>query len=207
MYILFVLGYRCGLRKGEVLGLLVSDIDFKASTLHIRRQLQFDHDTKELYFTYPKYCNPGEGRDVVMDPDTCKILKRHVDKLLKCQEIFHYPSYYIGKNGVLNNESGKLVLPVCLRYKEGTFVGQHAIQSASKVIHGVKSHIDYVDPDFEFHALRHTHASECLAAGMSPVSVQKRLGHRNLSTTLKYYVHETKSQEDQSAEVLAKMFQ
>lgn len=63
-----------------------------------------------------------------------------------------------------------------------------------------------MDPNWDFHAFRHTHASECIAAGMSPVSVQKRLGHKNLATTYKYYVHETEEQVQNSADILEEMW-
>jgi integrase len=76
----------------------------------------------------------------------------------------------------------------------------------TRVIHGHESYIDVSDPNWCFHHLRHAHASECLAAGMSPVSVQKRLGHRSLNTTFKTYIHETETQVTESRDILEKMY-
>lgn len=40
-----------------------------------------------------------------------------------------------------------------------------------------------------FHALRHTHATILLAAGINPKIVQERLGHAKINTTLDTYSH------------------
>jgi integrase/recombinase XerD len=40
--------------------------------------------------------------------------------------------------------------------------------------------------DATLHQLRHTHASELVNAGVSLATIRKRLGHRNLQTTLRY---------------------
>lgn len=42
------------------------------------------------------------------------------------------------------------------------------------------------DPDLELHQLRHTHATELINGGVSVTTVRKRMGHRNLQTTLGY---------------------
>jgi integrase/recombinase XerD len=45
------------------------------------------------------------------------------------------------------------------------------------------------DPDLELHQLRHTHATELTNDGVSPRTIQKRLGHAKLQTTLVYAEH------------------
>ena len=42
---------------------------------------------------------------------------------------------------------------------------------------------------FSLHALRHTHASQLLAAGVDVVTVSRRLGHSNPTVTLNVYAH------------------
>jgi integrase len=44
-------------------------------------------------------------------------------------------------------------------------------------------------PPVTFHALRHSHASALIAAGVDPVSVSKRLGHGSPAITLSLYSH------------------
>jgi integrase len=49
-----------------------------------------------------------------------------------------------------------------------------------------------------FHALRHTHASMLIDAGIDIVKISKRLGHANVSTTLDVYSHLFAAREDKS---------
>ncbi len=44
-------------------------------------------------------------------------------------------------------------------------------------------------PDITFHALRHTHASQLIDAGVDVVTISKRLGHASPNITLKIYAH------------------
>jgi integrase len=53
-----------------------------------------------------------------------------------------------------------------------------------------------------FHALRHTHVSYLIEAGVNVVQVSKRVGHSNVSTTLNIYAHLFDAREDRSAEAI-----
>src|SRR5262249_34428706 len=44
-------------------------------------------------------------------------------------------------------------------------------------------------PDVTFHALRHTHASQLIDAGVDIVTISKRLGHAKPNITLGTYAH------------------
>ena len=44
-------------------------------------------------------------------------------------------------------------------------------------------------PRVSFHALRHTHASPLIAAGLDVVAISRRLGHANPTVTLNTYGH------------------
>src|SRR5262249_20159487 len=44
-------------------------------------------------------------------------------------------------------------------------------------------------PEITFHALRHTHASQLIDAGVDIVTISKRLGHAKPSVTLAIYAH------------------
>ncbi len=46
---------------------------------------------------------------------------------------------------------------------------------------------------FDYHCLRHTHATKLVETGVNATAVQKRLGHKQISTTLMSYVHHTDS--------------
>lgn len=50
-----------------------------------------------------------------------------------------------------------------------------------------------------FHALRHTHASQLIDAGIDVVKIAKRLGHASPTITLDVYAHLFDKHEDRSA--------
>lgn len=56
------------------------------------------------------------------------------------------------------------------------------------------------------HVLRHTYASQALAAGQSPVSVQLQLGHASWSTTLSVYGHEVQGQQRALADAMGERY-
>lgn len=55
---------------------------------------------------------------------------------------------------------------------------------------------------FDFHSLRHTHATMLLEAGANPKDVQVRLGHRNIGMTLQIYTHITEKMTEQTMSIL-----
>jgi len=56
-------------------------------------------------------------------------------------------------------------------------------------------------PQFEItaHGLRHTHASLLFESGATIKKVQKRLGHKDIQTTMNVYTHVTKDAEKDTA--------
>lgn len=74
--------------------------------------------------------------------------------------------------------------PVFIK-ENGEFRGSDTVRYASKVINyelGIH---------FNFHALRHTHATMLVEAGVPIKAISDRLGHGNVRTTLETYVHVT----------------
>jgi len=57
-------------------------------------------------------------------------------------------------------------------------------------------------PKVTFHALRHSHASALIAAGIDVLTVSRRLGHANASITLNVYGHLIDRQEDKATAAL-----
>ena len=60
---------------------------------------------------------------------------------------------------------------------------------------------------FDYHSLRHTHATMLIEAGANVKNVQARLGHSNIQTTLQTYVHDTEKMAEQSVEIFEKITQ
>ena len=60
--------------------------------------------------------------------------------------------------------------------------------------------------EFTFHSLRHTHATMLAEAGMPQIYTQQRLGHKDISVTLKYYTHLTDKMSEVGGQILETMF-
>ena len=57
-------------------------------------------------------------------------------------------------------------------------------------------------PIISIHGLRHTHASLLLYAGVSVASVARRLGHSNITTTQKTYLHIIQELESKDIDII-----
>jgi integrase len=57
-----------------------------------------------------------------------------------------------------------------------------------------------------FHAIRHTHASSLIAAGLDVLTISRRLGHASPTITLGVYGHLFTNTDDKAAEVMEALF-
>ena len=57
-------------------------------------------------------------------------------------------------------------------------------------------------PGLTFHALRHTHASQLIHAGVDVVTISKRLGHASPNITLGTYAHLFRQKDDKAAQAI-----
>lgn len=167
-----------GIRKGEALALKWSDIDFKENTLTINKTLTLGLDNK-LIVQSPKTRESIRSLDV--DIETMAILK---DWRTSQNEILSGLGYFpLDKSQMiftnLNNDPINLPTP------------GHRLNYLIKRA-GVKK--------ITVHGLRHTYCSILFAAGVSIQDVQKRLGHRDIKTTMNIYNHFTEDKRKDVAE-------
>lgn len=207
VHIPLILGYRCGLRHGEAYALQWRDIDFDAKTLTVSRQIQYrekelDIDKRSvMYFSNPKY---NSIRTIQLDDMTLALLirtkhKQDKDKL-SCEE-FYVRYYEEPHTRILNTTGSGEEVEFVNRYENGEVVRPRTMQHASYIIHN-----SLAIPTFDYHSLRHTHCTELIEAGVSPKSVQVRLGHKDIKTTLNIYEHVTQHMEEQTREALNQMY-
>lgn len=223
-----LIGFYTGLRIGEVYGLTWDDIDFKECTISVNKQAykrNYGVDVKQVmkqkgkreeksawYFGDTK--TPSSVR-------TLKIGKTLIDELreyksMQASNELLYGEYYtkIFKKQE-NDEKGNVIyrlieveksIPVSLpqanlvmRKENGQYSSSDSFKYAARVIHydlGI---------NFNFHSLRHTHATMLIESGVSPKTVQERLGHENIETTMQTYVHNTEEMESAAVDLLEKI--
>ena len=111
-------------------------------------------------------------------------------------------SKLIELKGISKSYDGEKVIDSMNLYiRDGEFITPRTMQHTSSVIHHAMGY-----KEFDFHSLRHTHATMLVENGASPMYVQHRLGHKNLEVTLRVYFHYTDKMEEDGTEVLSKMF-
>jgi integrase len=81
---------------------------------------------------------------------------------------------------------------VCID-ENGQYTSTDSFKYCSRIIHSE------LKLAFDYHSLRHTHATLLIEAGANVKNVQARLGHSNITTTLQTYVHDTEKMAEQSA--------
>src|SRR5262249_40127843 len=60
-------------------------------------------------------------------------------------------------------------------------------------------------PEVTYHALRHTHASQLIHAGVDIVTISRRLGHSKPDITLRVYAHLFANDDSKAAEAINAM--
>ncbi len=202
-HIPLLLGYSCGLRIGETFGLTWDDIDLDAKTLTVNRQVQWHADetrtienkkikngTAECgngywYFTNPKY---GSVRTIAISDHVTEVLQKEKDRQERAKVYYqeYYNHYYVNDRFIINQDAdGEEIFFVMVR-EAGDYISLRTLQWTSRVIH---TQLDF--PEFDYHSLRHTHASMLAEMGAPANYVSHRLGHKNVSTTLDVYYHLT----------------
>lgn len=192
-YIPLMFAYRCGLRLGEAFALTWDDIDFDNKTLDVNKQIQM----KDGYWTFsdPKY---NSFRVIKLDSTMLNELSNLKTNRIQSKEEYmeFYKQLYVNDSDQLNFKTGTHVQMVCSR-EDGSYIQPRAMQHCSRVIHYKLGYTDY-----DYHSLRHTHATMLLEAGANIKVIQMRLGHKNIDITLQIYTHVTEKMENDTINIL-----
>jgi integrase len=153
-----------GARHSELLALQWRDIDFTASTIHIRRSLSWAKLKGEP--TRPKFYKPKTKRGTRKIPCPAELVLALKEWRLRCPKK--------GKWG--------LVFP--------TSAGQphHRANTIDRVLRPTLERAG-LPLHFHMHTLRHSFCSALIAQGTPPTEVQKYSGHAKLSVLLDTYSH------------------
>lgn len=193
-----LLAYRCGMRLGEIFGLMWNDIDFAKGILSVNRQVQNHND--KWYLENPKY---DSFRTIELDDITISELKRLYEHEKECEQYYNEYYNYIYCE-TLEDDSKRLTyepagesIHMVLVRDDGSWIQPRTMMHCFNVIH---HKLGFTELDF--HSLRHTHASNLLAKGADVKYVQERLGHKNVATTLDIYAHVTETMRERNKDIL-----
>lgn len=207
-YLPIMIGYYTGFRIGETLGLTWNDIDLDNKKISIDKIIYYNKDTKLWYFGTPK--TPTSTRTIEIGNTLLNILKKYKKEQMQNRLKYgcHYTNIYEGEE-IIDNKKYRPIysLPsnvpagvlkkvdmVCTK-EDGEMLTTNSFKYASKVINyglGIT---------FNYHSLRHTHATTLIENGAEIKDVQVRLGHANIETTYNTYVHHTEKMSNNSVEI------
>lgn len=169
-----------GLRRGELLGLEWSDINFKTGTMQIMRNLLYLPE-KGIYTDTTKTAT--SKRFIKLSNTVLEDLRKY--KVWQLERRFEIGDKWENANRVFTNPMGKPLNPDVLTGQFREFMKKH-------------SELPYIT----LHSLRHTNATLQVAGGVPVTTIAKRLGHSNSSTTMKIYAHAIESADAAAAETL-----
>lgn len=168
-----------GLRRGELLALKWSDINYEHSTITIQRNLVIANS--KLLLKEPK--TEDSTRTIVLTPEILEILRKH--KINQKEQKLKFGKYYTDSNFIFTKENGENINPGSFSHTFADFLKKNNLR-----------HI-------RLHDLRHTNATLMLMSNVPAKIASARLGHSNISTTLDIYSHVLKDMEKEVSDTIS----
>lgn len=172
-----------GARRGEILGLKWDKVDFNKNRIYICNSILYSSD-RGIYEDTPK--TEKSKRFVTLPIETMNELKSY--QQYQAQEYF--------KNKIPCNLNGFVFAQI-----DGTAMHPDSVTDYLK-----KFSKKYNLPHINAHAFRHTMASLLYFNGVDSVSISKRLGHAQVSTTANIYAHIIEEADQRNADILSDIF-
>lgn len=180
--LLIHLALNTGCRRGELVGLKWSDIDYKTGILTVSRsnyKLTGDSEIKS------KTTKTGKSRTIMLPPYCLEMMKQF--KAQQAQTQLMLGDRWQGDNWIFTQADGKAMYPTTPTLQFTRFLKRAGLEHK------------------KFHALRHTSATLLLSNGTNIKNVAARLGHAQLKTTNRY-VHAVEQAEKEAANTFENLF-
>jgi integrase len=179
MYPIAITALFTGLRRGELLALRWHRVDLDSADKHLTVREAIEETRGGIRFKTPKTDN--SARDVSLPDIVVEVLRDH-----RRQQLEYRFALGLGKPS-----DDALVFPTT---PEGSPQSPRAF---SREWGYVAASVG--QPEITFHALRHTHASHLIDAGIDVVKISRRLGHSSPTVTLGTYAHLFRKRDDNSS--------
>ena len=183
----------CGLRRGELLALLWTDIDFKAKTLSVSKAA--DMPTNATTVKKPK---TKAGTRIVPIPDAI------MPALLKARReaISMYVCPAMRTGDIMSAQAYTEAWSSYMHYLNLCAGGRDKVRTKNE--NGKVCFIPAVQAmeQFSAHQLRHSYATMLYDADVDVKTAQKLLGHADFSVTMKIYTHLSTEKESAGIEKL-----
>ena len=171
-----------GLRRGELLGLRWSDVDFTNETVTIVQTSNYVSG-KGIYIDTPK--NKTSARPLKLSRSVFLVLREY-QEWQDGQRDLCGDRWLDKDRRVFTTDEGAPIHPDALSKWFREFTKKNGF------------------PGVHVHSLRHTYASLMIADGTPLVVVSRRLGHAQVSTTANIYAHVIQSADEKAAQVSEK---
>jgi len=172
-----------GARRGEIIGLKWDKVDFEHNRIYICNSVLYSKDIG-VYESTPKTAR--SVRFVSLPVETMQLLRQY--KAWQSAERLRLGEYYQDQGFLFAQETGKPMHPDSVTDWMKKFSKRH--------------NLPHVNP----HAFRHTMASMLYYNGVDSVSIAKRLGHAQVSTTANIYAHVMEEADQRNADILSDIF-
>jgi len=186
-FALFNLEARTGLRRGELVGLQIDDVDIFGKKITVKRSISGYNKKDGWLISDTKTVQ--SARTISLSSETAAILQAHIDQqarwLKREYKTEQHPTH------PLFCGSG----PIWLKPERVTDAHNRFQESFAEVSS------EYL-PKTTFHDLRDTWACHALEAGINVVVVSHRMGHADVTTTLQRYAHVTPRLDYGTAEIV-----
>ena len=188
--ILFLLALGTGLRRGELLALRWSDIDFENKTINVDSNIQQayifeDEETKRLEKIEQEPKTINSFRTVPIPSKVLDKLQEHKQKQEQYKLAFQ--ERYIDNDFVICDKYGKAL----------------DVKRPTRMFYSIQKKMGIPeDEKIKFHGLRKTYATRLFEKEVPPKTVQMLLGHSEISITLDIY---TQVMENKKVEAIEKI--
>ena len=188
--ILFLLALGTGLRRGELLALRWSDIDFENKTINVDSNIQQayifeDEETKRLEKIEQEPKTINSFRTVPIPSKVLSKLQEHKQKQEQYKLAFQ--ERYIDNDFVICDKYGKAL----------------DVKRPTRMFYSIQKKMGIPeDEKIKFHGLRKTYATRLFEKEVPPKTVQMLLGHSEISITLDIY---TQVMENKKVEAIEKI--